>query len=233
MDELDEMTFWRLSESLNIFQAAALAVGVSPTRIDPVRIHLGTEYYRADPSHLDGHFQATLVALKDAIKRKSLKATICHKAARSVDNVGGFCEGWVTGFDKVSFEIVDFERDIDWQQTSFDTEELRRWLLTRGVTNGYFFRDIEKNQAGYLNRENSNYSLKLAAAIHAWEAITSDPNHLRGKSPKGALSKWLTENAVTYGLIKEDGSPNATGIEEAAKVANWKPEGGANKTPNE
>ncbi|MND07504.1 hypothetical protein D3C83_295210 [compost metagenome] len=57
----------------------------------------------------------------------------------------------------------------------------------------------------------------------------SDTN---GKSPKQALEKWLREHALEFGLTTEDGSPNGTGIEEAAKVANWQPGGGAPKTPS-
>ncbi len=37
--------------------------------------------------------------------------------------------------------------------------------------------------------------------------------------------------ASEYGLTKEDGSPNEQGIDEVAKVANWKPGGGVAKTP--
>jgi hypothetical protein len=45
------------------------------------------------------------------------------------------------------------------------------------------------------------------------------------------LLKWLREHAADFGLSDEDGKPNETGIEEAAKVANWQPGGGAPKTP--
>lgn len=77
----------------------------------------------------------------------------------------------------------------------------------------------------------SHYAPKLAAAVAAWEAVTSDPKRLRGKSPKQALEAWLTEHAAEYDLVNKDGTPNKTGIEEAAKVANWQPAGGAPKTP--
>jgi hypothetical protein len=43
--------------------------------------------------------------------------------------------------------------------------------------------------------------------------------------------KWLREHAAEFGLTDDDGKPNETGIEEAAKVANWQPTGGAPKTP--
>ena len=56
---------------------------------------------------------------------------------------------------------------------------------------------------------------------------------MEGKTPKQALLKWLGEHAAEFELAGEDGKPNESGIEEIAKVANWKPEGGAPKTPGQ
>jgi hypothetical protein len=52
-----------------------------------------------------------------------------------------------------------------------------------------------------------------------------------GKSPKQSLTKWLREHASEFNLTDDEGKPNETGIEEAAKVANWQPMGGAPRTP--
>ncbi len=71
------------------------------------------------------------------------------------------------------------------------------------------------------------YAPKLAAAVKAWRAVV-DPN---GKHPRTALEDWLTQNAAELELLKADGTPNKGGIEEIAKVANWRMEGGAPKTP--
>jgi len=54
-----------------------------------------------------------------------------------------------------------------------------------------------------------------------------------GKTPKQALAKWLREHAAEFGMTDDEGKPNETGIEEAAKMANWQPGGGAPKTPGE
>jgi hypothetical protein len=81
--------------------------------------------------------------------------------------------------------------------------------------------------ADYLNPKHPRYAPKLAAAVRAWQAVT-EPN---GKHPKQALSKWLRDHAKEYGLVDDKGKPTETGIEEAAKVANWQPGGGAPKTP--
>lgn len=104
---------------------------------------------------------------------------------------------------------------------------LTTWLSRRGFRHGFFF--PEKIEApDYLDPANPRYAPKLAAAVAAWTAVT-DPGN---KHPKQALAKWLRENAKAFGLTDEDGKPNETGIEEAAKVANWQPGGGAPKTPS-
>jgi len=76
----------------------------------------------------------------------------------------------------------------------------------------------------YLDTTHPEYASKLAAAIAAWEAVALKPLP-RNKTPKQAIIDWLERNASKYGLQKEDGSPNKLGIEEVAKVANWKPQG--------
>ncbi|HUX72364.1 MAG TPA: hypothetical protein VMV25_00545 [Steroidobacteraceae bacterium] len=78
----------------------------------------------------------------------------------------------------------------------------------------------------YLNPKHPRHSQKLAATIRAWEAVTDD----QGKHPKTAITDWLEKHAVEYGLIKTDGTLNKEGIDDCAKVANWRPEGGAPKT---
>lgn len=82
-----------------------------------------------------------------------------------------------------------------------------------------------------LNRDHAHFSLKLAAAIEAWRAVSTHPEAFRGKSVKQALMEWLRRNAEKFDLIKSDGSPNEQGIEEIAKIANWDTKGGAPKTP--
>jgi len=94
---------------------------------------------------------------------------------------------------------------------------------------GFFFPETIVSP-DYLDPKHPRYAPKLAAAVLAWmatatEAVTS------GKSPKQALAKWLREHAADFGMTDDDGKPNETGIEEAAKVANWQLTGGAPKTP--
>ena len=107
-----------------------------------------------------------------------------------------------------------------------EVESLKEWLASRGFRRGFFFPERTETP-DYLDPGNSRYAPKLAAAVRAWQAVT-DP---AGRHPKQALAKWLRENAAEFGLTDDEGKPNETGIEEAAKVANWQPGGGAPKTP--
>ena len=117
----------------------------------------------------------------------------------------------------------------DWSLTTVSRDDLVTWLQTRGIKSGFFFPN-ESDTADYLNVEHPKYAPKLAAAINAWLSIP-DEKALRGKSPKQVLLKWLREHASEYKLSDDEGKPNETGIEECAKVANWKEKGGAPATP--
>jgi len=240
---MDELDYWRLCESLNVYQAAALIIGLTPAYLHGGEMHgvyMAVSPFDAQPSTLDSGFQAAVVALKGAIIKKRINADILHEAVKFEHwTEHAYQSGWAVRQDLADYgkedsgAHVEFNPDIDWQKTTIDVEDLRIWLKSRGFTTGFFFPDREESQAGYLDRGHPNYAPKLAAAIRAWEAVNGDPERLHRKTPKQALAKWLNEHAATYGLTKDDGTPNATGVEEAAKLANWKPEGGPGKTPGE
>lgn len=123
--------------------------------------------------------------------------------------------------------------DIDWTRTLVDVWTLRVWLGKKGMHDTFF--DLPPLDFGLtLDLDDASspfYSPKFAAAAAARNAVAGDPARRRGKSPKQAITVWLTENAEKYGLLNPDGSMNKQGIEDVAKVANWQPSGGAPKTP--
>ncbi|MFC4442612.1 hypothetical protein [Caulobacter henricii] len=123
------------------------------------------------------------------------------------------------------------ERVVDVRRTLLSVYDLDRFFRARGYICEHFIRPTSSHLDGHA-ASHPQFSAKLAAANKAWSAVTSNPSLLAGKSPKQALKKWLTENAGDLGLTGKDGKPNATGIEEICKVANWKPEGGATPTPS-
>jgi len=113
--------------------------------------------------------------------------------------------------------------------STVDVESLKNWLHYKGVRAHpfYFPQDLEEE---YLNEKHARYAPKLAAAIKAWKAM-DDKNLYKTKSPKQAIQIWLRKNALLYGLLDDDGKPMESAIEEIAKIANWRPKGGAPSTP--
>lgn len=129
------------------------------------------------------------------------------------------------------FKQEDFgnTETLDIHETTIHVTDLARFLKARGFWAPVFDRPLvdQMQASGSLA-----YPPKLAAANKAWAAVTASPDLLRGRSPKQALDKWLSDNAADLGLLNPDGSLNRTGIEEICKVANWKPSGGATPTPS-
>ena len=140
--------------------------------------------------------------------------------------INAFRDGEITG--KHTVDIPSLQRSPF--NIVIDVASLRAWLKRRGVRSGFFFPE-ESDTPSYLDSNHPNFAPKLAAAVKVWEAVSGEPDLMRGKTPKQAMMKWLRQHANDFGLIKEDGSPNETGIEEVAKVANWQEKGGAPKTP--
>jgi hypothetical protein len=160
------------------------------------------------PADIPVGYAAAKAALINAIMGKRLPATI------------------VLGGDE------DFPTGPEWQYTRVQVEDLRNWLSSRGFETGFFF-PSPKRGPDYLLTDHPSYSPKLAAATHAWMAISTDPELRRGKSVKQALVVWLRQHANEFGLTKEDGNPNEQGIEDVAKIANWDTKGGAPRTPGQ
>ncbi len=130
---------------------------------------------------------------------------------------------------KVSYD-QQYGEYVEFQTSTVVVDSLREWLKSKGITTGFYFHG-EPSIPDFADPANGRYAPKLAAAVAAWTAL-DDTSDLGGVSPKEAVKKWLREHAANLGLSNKDGTPNETGIEEIAKVANWQPSGGAPKTPS-
>lgn len=128
---------------------------------------------------------------------------------------------------------------IDRHSSTIEVESLKKWLLSKGVTSGYFFAGSHFNTPGYLTASHPRYSPRLAAAIKAWEAM-EDSELYSGRAPKTAMEEWLRARYKELRLLHDKDDPqdrfrageiNKSAITEAAKVANWLTEGGAPRTP--
>jgi len=200
---MEGLDLWRLCDELSVVQAALLIVGRDPGGVD-----MRVEGWASEKQPVG------YLAARTAIANALLAGTLEGSVVPELD----------TDFN--GNHVGHIEGSLDAHQSKVDIKSLRRWLGARGLRTGFFFPEPTANTE-YLDPNNPRYAQKLAAAVHAWEAVTV----AGGKHPKQALIKWLREHAAEYGLSDEDGKPNETGIEEVAKVANWQPGGGAPRTP--
>lgn len=202
--ESEDLSYWRLCDELNVIQTALLITGNNPS---------GDSGYA---EHWDMHnrptgYEAAKTAIANALRRNAIKGRLIP----------------VFEYDINGNQCGVIEDSINLVESRIEVESLRGWLRSRGFRTGFFFPDAT-DAPDYLDPRNPRYAPKLAAAVMAWQST----NNLNGKSPKQALMKWLREHAAEFSMTDEDGKPNETGIEEAAKVANWQPGGGAPKTPS-
>lgn len=226
---------WHLVDILTVEQAAALIAGYDPSRVAICDMDNsdGELFQRGVVEKQFPNLAAARAALINSVNGNGLKATIRRDARlQGWDEFPNFGES-MRALDEVEVTPdsnfnsgVIYCESPDWGQTTIKLVDLITWLLSRGVKTGFFFRDATE-APDYLDPKHPRYSLKLAAAVNAWQAVT-DP---AGKPPKQALLKWLRENAAKYSLTDDDGKTNETGIEEIAKVTNWLPGGGAPRTP--
>lgn len=213
---MDNLKYWRMCEEYTVIEAAFLICDEDPNT-----------FYADQIAGLD----ATTTALKRAIFSGKLKAKIKHKARTNKFHKSA--EGFFEHQEHDDEPSISDQVEPDWYQTTIQGDDIKEWLRGLRHTDNFFFQDEnpKTNQEGpdYLDPSHACYAHKLAAAIKAWHAVTSDPALRRGRSAKQAMEKWLINNAEELGLINKDGSINKSGIEDAAKIANWEQKGGAPK----
>lgn len=225
-------SLWNLHEDFSVTHAAALVAGYNPTTIDRCK---------DDFSFQDGYpkYSVTFNALTNAITNGRLRATLRYSAREygyldhleEIDRAEvGLSHGPGStakeGEELTSDNRYFYKPTPDWSLSTVTRQDLIDWLTRRDIKSEFFF-PTATDRPGYLDPGNARYAPKLAAAVKAWEAVTT-PN---GRHPKKALEKWLLEHAAECGLTINGGKPNETAIEEIAKVANWQLSGGAPKTP--
>ncbi|WP_375677336.1 hypothetical protein [Bartonella sp. AS69XJJH] len=211
MENSDGLKLWQLSEKLTILQAALLVVGLNPgkylfvNKLEPEKGDI-YESNRRVSSEKTAHFRAAYHAIVQAGKSNRLKIEWSY------------------------YNFLDF---IDADSSYVLVEDLKEWLLLRGLRPSFFFpeddaAETKDQKYAFQDPTHPRYAPKLAAIVAAWEAVSEAEG---GKTVKGTLIKWLSENAVQYKLVDDHNLPREKLIEELAAVANWEPTGGAPKTP--
>lgn len=234
---------WSLVDPLTVPQASALLAGFDP---NSVRFNAGNVAWFENETGLTDNqdiswVQTANAALTNAITGGKLKAKVIYDSRPTNENDSTTLfdmmesgEFFSPGYEELCEDDETFangyfvKKAPNWDKTMIGVDDVREWLERKGFNTGFFFPEAT-DAPDYLDKKNPRYAPKLAAAVRAWQSVTV-PN---GKHPKQALAKWLREHAAEFSLTDDEGKPNETGIEEAAKVANWQPGGGAPKTPGE
>jgi hypothetical protein len=202
---MEGVDYWRACKQLTIVQAVLLTLGLDPA-IE------GHYVERNAPENQPPGYVALKSALIEGIKTLLMLGDITP--LRKFD-------------DRVQAE-VNIPDTVDCEKSIVFVDEYKFWLRERGIPSD-FFSSMMEDEPDFLQPKNPRYAHRLAAAVKAWQAVGDEP--LAGHTPKQLLQTWLREHAAEFDLCLDNGKPNETGIEEVAKVANWRPLGGAPKTP--
>ena len=218
---MEKLDYWRLVNQLTAEQAALLILGHCPAGV-----YCDIETWSMED--IPDGFLAILEALRQSMMAGTLTGTIRRKA-RDVAWIEAPSESEQITLEAGSIQAF-YTIEPDWEATRIDVASLKLWLQRKNVRSDFFFPDATE-AADYLNHDDPWFSSKLFAAIDSWKTLKREPQRLMGTSPKTALMDWLTEHAMAYGITNDGVTPNKSGIEDIAKVANWNTKGGANKTP--
>ncbi|WP_319549129.1 hypothetical protein [Desulfogranum marinum] len=203
---MEKIEYWRLNDEFTVVQAALLIIGVDPDEYEDV--------LSLEQRHRPAGFNAVLTALTADIEQGDFEGTFVLMPKDVINHADG----------------VTITQCMNPRTSKIHVSSIKKWLKIKNLSSEIFLSNAN-NQPDYLNTEHPHYSPKLAAAIYAWESVSSDASLLRGKTVKQALTDWLEENAARFGLLKGDREINKQGVEETAKIANWVTKGGVPKTP--
>lgn len=206
---MDEFDYWRLCDDISVFQAILLTLDINPTHHEAFDWERGNSRF-----DIPAGYKALKTAIQAGIERGSIDGSIHYSLYDDFNgNINNQGERYMN---------LDVSQVNVWSYTKFLEE--KKFKSSR-----FFFPDNTDNR-DYLDKNHPHYSPKLAMSIKAWEAIRDNPSLLNNKTAKTALTKWLKENASTYGFTDGNGDPLKQPIEEMAKVGNWNPKGGVAKT---
>lgn len=202
---MTDLTEWKLPDAFTPIQAAALVAGASPSQVygNGYTHRISTYQLRTDNPAAAKSFKAVLSAIATAL-------------------VTGALVGHLSPVNPNQFEL---------DKTLIDKQQLHDWFATKGYVTDAFQSAASPQVPPYLDPAHPHYSHKLAAAVLSWMAILEDPALMKGVTPKKAIDKWLTKNATEFKLVRSGQCLNKLAIKEISKICNWKPEGGASKTP--
>jgi len=206
--------YWHLCDQYTVVQAALLIIGENP---DSTQYYI--ESWDADKRPMG--YDAVKTALLLLAQRLKVP-TFTDKVTLVVGNVK--LPAGITTLRDLSID------NYDAALTRLTKGQIVEFLREKGFTTNFFFPESSP-VPDYLRPEHPHYAPKLAAAVRAWSVSDRDFQPDQGKTVRQNLEQWLRKNAADYGLLNDDGTQNESAIREITKIANWKAEGGAPKTP--
>ena len=171
---MDKFDYWRSFDELSVVEAALLILGFDPNDysniLKPISPPFPGPFDSAPPKLPEclpppENFNTIFKALQSAIVRGRLSASTREKGEDPWDYAPG-------------------EDTVDWDQSTIMVDDLRKWLKSKNIATSFFFPETQPGPP-YLDSENKYYAPKLAVAVKAWEAVTSDPRILNnGRNSK-------------------------------------------------
>ena len=234
------MDMWRLHDELSVVNAAILMIGGDPSDQSQYWDDNTKDTYWDQRRDYVG-FEAAFGALKSAIRRGALPATLSYDAIPRWYGTGekdGFrlvtpylLERIVEGLDSDPFFIMPRDgalgsRGPTWEKTNILVEDLKRWLRGKGLLPEFFFPAYEAETSDTpdlaLNPEHEHFAPELAMAITAWQALLPERTFKGGV--KAAIEAWIAANPDAW----QGENPISGGaIERIATLVNWNKSGGA------
>src|SRR5690554_610527 len=202
--KLEEMELLKFSDSLSIFQAACCILGIPPSFV----------FIDEDTGGFGWH-------IPTANRYPDLPFHHLPTVAELIDSAISTGSLSIVSDESTFNELVSIR---------VRTDELKDWLASKNRKPEFFFGCQASAIPDYLNENHPHFSLQLHVAVKAWEAI-QDEELRKGKSVKAAATAWIENNYRALGLVHE-GRRNDSAIERIATLINWKPTGGAPKTPD-
>jgi len=221
---------WKLADNLTVHQIVSLIYDYNPK--DQPNYFESSEYPSKfyilheilETSVECGYIKAQIV------RSRCPKVTDKDPAIFSVTRIHYYPEntdGYITISNENGKDQFDYYPYIDWEKTTIDINDFKRWCASKGFKPNFFF--TESEQAHELrNPDSPFYAQKLHVAIDAWEHTIYSSKYLSGNTPRKAVMMYIADHASEY--INPQLISSEQAKKDIAKVANWQKSGGAPKS---
>lgn len=239
LHELPDLSDWRYVEVWTLEEAAMLWAGIDPIEHDGSRLQ-DLSFFVSKQQH-----RKALIFLRAAVEAVSAGTLSFVEAWELHEDLNNY---WET---KIKFPELPDPNKLIPNKTRVQQAAFMKWAESKNI---YSYRQqilreelrmlkqfrspitevgesnvntkaktLELPAPDFLNPSNPTSPRELRASVEVWQTITSQNMHDKGKSIKSVAKEVLNES---YKDLSESAK------DRIATVVNWKPEGGAPKTPS-